>query len=260
MSLVKEVKTAIVTGAAHGIGLAIARYMLMQGRQVMLVDKDEDELKKIIKQLHERNLPAQCCYCDIANEDSVALMVAHTVSHFDGVDILVNNAAITFSAPVESTCIDQWNQVLMVNLAGAYSCTQQSLKYLSRANGAAIVNISSIQGLFGQASTSAYSAAKGGLIAMTKSMAVEFGQLNIRVNAIAPGFIETNMSYSNETEKYEHEEERFKELYIKHGKLPLGRTGYPIDIAGPAHFLTSSQSAYITGHVLVVDGGVTSTY
>jgi len=173
--------------------------------------------------------------------------------------VLVSNAAITDDTPLAAISPEQWRRVLAVNLDGVLFCAQAAVPHLRHSVNGSIINIASIQGLRGQPDAMAYATAKAGVVNLTRCMAVDLGPLGIRANAIAPGFIDTRMALMHGS-IHEHQTDWFNDVFIKHGRLPLRRPGKPEDVAGPILFLASDDSRYVTGHVLVVDGGLTCTY
>ncbi len=251
-------RSAVVTGGARGIGLAIARRLLEQGAFVTIADVDQAAIASAEQALsgfgNERFAVRSC---DISSPTAARLLNEQVQGQFKGIDILVNNAAILDWTSVEELTPATLQRVLQTNLFGAVACTQAFLPALSRSEYPRIVNISSINGLRGTANSVAYNASKAALISLTQSLATELSARGITVNAVAPGFVDTRMSKLPDGSS-EYEMEWFKEVYIKHRRLPAGRPASPADIAGPVAFLCSDDARYITGHVLVVDGGVTA--
>lgn len=235
-------KTAIITGAARGIGKAIARLFKDEGANLLLVDLDETELKKTAELLD-----AEFAIADVSKFEDAEAAVRTAIDKFGSLHILINNAGITRDALVIRMKPEDFEIVLKVNLTGAFNMAKASAKVMMKSRYGKIVNMASVVGVNGNAGQANYSASKGGLIAMTKTFAKEFGNRGIRVNAIAPGLIETEMT-SNLPETA---------LDVFKDKIALDRTpGKPEDVAKATLFLASEDSDYITGIVLPVDGGM----
>jgi NAD(P)-dependent dehydrogenase (short-subunit alcohol dehydrogenase family) len=252
-------RAALVTGAARGIGLAATRALAQEGARVLMCDLDEDVVLSAADALREEGLTVQALQADVSNQDSIAQAVAAAVTAWNRLDILVSNAAITDDTPFESISAERWHRVMNVNLDSVLYGAQAAMPHLKRSPCASIVNVASIQGLRGQPNSMAYATAKGAVVNLTRCMAVDFGPLGVRVNAIAPGYIDTRMALMHGN-VHEHQTDWFQEVFIKHGRLPLRRPGKAEDVAGPILFLASDDSRYVTGQVLVVDGGLTCTY
>jgi NAD(P)-dependent dehydrogenase (short-subunit alcohol dehydrogenase family) len=252
-------RVALVTGAARGIGLAAARAFLEEGARVTLCDIDEAPLQAVVADLLRSSLPVQAVPVDVSDRASIVSAVAATIAAWGQLDVLVSNAAITDDTPLAAISPEQWRRVLAVNLDGVLFCAQAAVPHLRHSLNGSIINIASIQGLRGQPDAMAYATAKAGVVNLTRCMAVDLGPLGIRANAIAPGFIDTRMALMHGS-IHEHQTDWFNDVFIKHGRLPLRRPGKPEDVAGPILFLASDDSRYVTGHVLVVDGGLTCTY
>ena len=248
-------KVALVKGGARGIGLAIARRFVAEGAKVVIGDIDGAEASAAAASLGS---PSEVLAhsLDITKEEQIAVTLREAVARFGRLDILVNNAAILDMTTWDELTYRRFQEVLRVNLDGALLCAMAAVPALERAGGGRILNIASIMDLVGSIP---YSTAKGGLVNLTRCLACDLADKNITVNAIAPGFIDTRMAVTREG-GHEHETEYFKTVYLKYGKIPLGRPGTPDDIAGPAFFLCSDDARYITGQILAVDGGVTMTF
>ncbi|HOD01454.1 MAG TPA: SDR family NAD(P)-dependent oxidoreductase [bacterium] len=240
-------KTAIVTGASSGIGLAIAKTFLEEGANVVFSDINEETGQQIVSQLGEK---ASFFKCNVANADEVYKLVESTVSKYGKLDIMVNNAGIAGSGGTLDCTIEGWKKVIDINLSGVFYGVSAAAKAMKATNTqGSIINMSSILGLVGMPGSIAYSAAKGGVSNLTRAAAQDLAPLKIRVNAIAPGFIETNMTKGGLAD------ENFNNMVISN--TPLGHVGSTNDIAKAALYLASEDSSYVTGIVLPVDGGWT---
>ena len=249
-------KVALVTGAARGIGLAVGRLLAAQGATAFLTDIDAKELEKAAT---ESANPGQVVtsVLDITDGSACRNLVQRIAGEHSKLDILVNNAAILDICPYSDLTMERFRDVTRVNLDGALGCTLAATPVMG--DGGRILMIASIMGQLGSPDSVPYSSAKGGIVNMVRALACDLAPKNITVNGIAPGFIDTRMARLSDG-SHEHETEVFKTVYLKHRKIPLGRAGKPEDIAGPACFLVSPEAAYITGQILTVDGGVTSTF
>jgi NAD(P)-dependent dehydrogenase (short-subunit alcohol dehydrogenase family) len=253
-------RVAIVTGGARGIGEAITARLAGEGARVLIADIDGDAVVETAWRLgHEAGTDVTGVKTDISDPKSVETAVAATVARWGRLDILVNNAGILDTTPLNELTYERFTQVLKVDLDGALICTVAAVRHLARSPCARILNIASIMGLRGSRDSIPYSTAKGGLVNLTRCLAVDLADKGIVVNAIAPGFIDTRMARLPDG-SHEHQTDEFKEVYLRHGRLPLRRTGRPEDIAGPALFFCSDDCRYVTGQVLVVDGGVSATF
>lgn len=253
-------RVALVTGAARGIGLAAATRLAEEDARVLLSDIDADVLAEATADLRKAGLAVDAIICDVANPDSVARMVAKAAQAWGRIDIVVNNAAISDDTPIEDLDDQRWREVLAINLDSALHVARAALPHLKQSPAGSIVNIASVQGIRGQPHAMAYATAKGGLVNLTRCMAVDFGPFGIRANAVAPGYIDTRMAEQKLDTPHEHKTDWFQDIYFKYGRMPLRRAGTVEDVAGPILFLASDDSLYVTGTVLVVDGGFTATY
>lgn len=242
-----EGKRILITGAARGIGLAVAEAAVAGGARVVLADVDGAAFKG-------QTLPHMVM--DVSDAGSVAAGVAEAVAILGGLDGLMNNAAMLDESHAADVTEARFERVLSVNLTSILRVSQAALPHLT---GGAIVNTLSTQAMFGQANSVAYATAKGGGLNLTRAMAVDFAPLGIRVNAVAPGFIDTRMAIMADG-RHEHATDWFKGFYVGQRKIPLARAGTPEDCAGAYLFLLSDMARYITGQCLAVDGGLTATY
>ena len=245
-------KIVIVTGAATGLGLAIARAFVSEGANVTVVDTDRRGRLVV----EEQARGALFMGSDVTNSFEVDEAVLMTVQTFGGVDILVNNAAISVPGSVLTVKPDDWRRVLDVNLTGAYLFTQACAPEMERRGGGAIINIASVQGLAAEPENAAYIASKGGLIALTKSMALDLAPLNIRVNALCPGAIATE-SVERTLAGYPDPDKARRDWADLHA---LRRLAQPDEVAAAALFLAGDAASFITGAVLPVDGGMLAAF
>lgn len=239
-------KISLVTGSARGIGREIALNFAKEGSDIVVCDVDLEAAQNTQKEIEALGRRALSFKVDVTNLKEIEDMVNLTLDKFSKIDILVNNAGITKDNLILRMSEQDWDQVLFINLKGAFNCTKVVSRYMLKSRFGRIVNIASIIGIIGNAGQANYAASKGGLIALTKSLAKEFSSRNINVNAVAPGFIETPMTA------------KLPEDYRKQmlNNIPLGRFGKPQDVAKACLFLACPESDYITGQVIVVDGGM----
>jgi len=235
-----------VTGASQGIGRACALALAQAGAQVAVAARNEAKLNEVAAEIAAAGGAAAVFALDIASEDSIRSCAKAVIAHFGSVEVLVNNAGITRDTLALRMKRADWDEVLQTNLTGTFLMTQAVLSPMLKARWGRIVNITSVVGETGQAGQANYAASKAGLIGLTKSLARELASRNITVNAIAPGYIETAMTAILD--------EKQREAMLAH--IPLGRAGTDADIAAAVRFLASDDAAYITGHVLDVNGGM----
>ena len=240
-------QVAIVTGAGRGIGRAIALRFASEGARVACVSRTEENATKTANEVNAtRTETAKAYAVDVADLAAVQKIGARILEEFGRADILVNNAGVTRDALAMRMSLEDWDTVININLRGAFSFTHALVRAMTKQRSGRIINISSVIGLMGNAGQTNYAASKAGLIGFTKSLARELASRNITVNAVAPGFVVTDMTAGLS--------DQIKDTI--HSKIPLGRTGTPEDIAAAAAFLASPEAAYITGQVLCVDGGI----
>ena len=242
-------KVALVTGAARGIGLATAKRFLADGWRVALLDIDGDNLARTCAALGKPDTTLAIT-CDVADAPGVGRALDGVKARFGRLDALVNNAGIAIFKPILDVTYEDWSRVLAVNLTGPFLCAQAAAPLMRDTGGGAIVNITSISGLRASTLRTAYGTSKAGLAHLTKQQAAEFASIGIRVNAVAPGPVDTAMA------KAVHTPEIRKDY---HDHMPLNRYGLEEELAEAIYFLCSERASYITGQVLAVDGGFDST-
>ncbi len=246
-------RVAIVTGSGRGLGEAIAMKFAIEGSAVVVNDVDIANATSVAAQIKDRGGKAIAVGADVSSRTEVRNLVKETIEHFKAIHILVNNAGITRHAPLLEATDESWDLTLATNLKGVLNCTQAALPHMMSQRYGKIINISSIAGMgHGRPNFAAYSAAKAGIIQLTKLTAIHSGPYGINVNSIAPGMIVTAMTMFKRTKD---EAEKFIER--EKGLAVLGRVGQPEDIANLALFLASDDSSFITGQVIVCDGGRT---
>ncbi|WP_141431217.1 3-oxoacyl-[acyl-carrier-protein] reductase [Bacillus sp. 03113] len=242
-----EGKTALVTGASRGIGKEIALELARQGADVAVnYAGSEASALQVVEEIKGLGRNAFAVQCDVSNSDSVSNMVKETIDTFGKLDILVNNAGITKDNLLMRMKEEEWDQVININLKGVFLCTKAVTRQMMKQRSGRIINISSIVGVSGNAGQANYVAAKAGVIGLSKTSAKELASRGITVNAVAPGFITTDM-----TDKLTDE---LKAEMLK--QIPLARLGDPADIAQAVVFLASDESRYMTGQTLNIDGGM----
>jgi 2-keto-3-deoxy-L-fuconate dehydrogenase len=245
-------KTAVVTGAAKGIGRAISAKLAGQGAQVFLLDMDEVALPMAIADIERVGGKAQGIRCDITQAQSVQ-QTFQTIASEHGIDILINNAGVAHVGNVENTSEQDFDKVYTVNVKGTFNCLHAVIPHLKK-NGGSIINIASIAAMVGLADRFAYSASKGAVLSMTYSIAKDYISNNIRCNSISPGRVHTPFVDGFIAKNYPGKE---KEMFDKLSKTqPIGRMGEPDEIANLALFLCSNEAAFITGSNYVIDGGL----
>jgi gluconate 5-dehydrogenase len=244
-------KVALVTGGSRGLGKEIAEGLAEAGASLMLLARRERWLQPTIEELRARGFACEGALCDVSNPEDAQKAVSKTVERFGRLDILINNAGVTWSAPAEDMPLDRWQMVIDINLTGAFLFCQAAGREMLKQGRGAIVNIASIAGMVGTMENgqdiAGYVAAKGGLIALTRELGAKWAKRGVRVNAIAPAFFLSRMTE--------------KALEVSQSGIesatPMGRIGRPGELKGVAVFLASEASSYITGQTLAVDGGLT---
>jgi len=248
MNDLKDVR-ALVTGAASGIGRAIAERLAAGGCNVAVADVKEDGASEVAQRILDGGGKAIAITADVSRQEDVDRMIAETTSSFGGLDVLVNNAGVGSMGFIESVPDEEIERVFGVNLVGVLRMTRAAAPFLKDSGRGRIINIASVEGIRGSGLVPVYSASKAGAIGVTRSNAVELARFGVTVNAICPGPIQTEML------KPLVADERYREKIIK--GVPMRRLGVPEDVAGAVAFFASEESSFITGNVLVIDGGMT---
>jgi 2-dehydro-3-deoxy-D-gluconate 5-dehydrogenase len=241
-------KVAIVTGGNGGIGLGMARGLADAGARVVIAGRNAAKSQAAVEDLGGRGGEAMALETDVADEQSVAQLVDTTRQRWGRLDILVNNAGINIRKPVHELALDEWRRVLDTNLTSAYLCSKAAYPAFKAAGGGKIINIGSMMSLFGASFAPAYGASKGGIVQLTRSMAVAWARDNIQVNAVLPGWIDTEL-----TRNARREVAGLHDSVLR--RTPAGRWGAIDDMAGVAVFLASPASDFVTGTAIPVDGG-----
>jgi meso-butanediol dehydrogenase / (S,S)-butanediol dehydrogenase / diacetyl reductase len=239
-------KTALITGAARGIGLATAKGLLKQGWRVALLDRDADVLLSEVAELEN----ATAIVCDISDPEQVAQACEKVTTEFGVLDALVNNAGVADFGPIEGTTFERWRRVMGTNLDGPFLMTQAFTPLLAKDGGGAVVNVTSISGLRASTLRVAYGTSKAALAHLTLQQAVELGEKGIRVNAVAPGPVDTKLALAVHTPD-------IRAAY--HDAMPLNRYGHEDEIASVIAFLVSDAASFVTGQIIAADGGFGAT-
>lgn len=241
-------KAALITGGSRGIGKAIALELAAGGADIALCARTEGAAESAAAEIEALGVRAAPCQADVADSDQAAAAVAQTLEVFGRIDILVNNAGITRDNLLMRMKEEDWDAVLATNLKGAFNCCKAAVRPMMKARSGRIINVTSVVGISGNAGQANYAASKAGLLGLTKSLAKEFASRNVTVNAVAPGLVpETGMTSDLADQVVEQMQ----------AQIPLGRTGTVEEIAHAVTFLASERAGYITGQVVVVDGGMT---
>lgn len=241
-----ENKVAVITGSARGIGKVIAKVLAQQGFQIVICDIDCETVMSTAKELEQLGIQTLAIKVDVTNAEEVAHLFDETMKKFGRVDVLVNNAGITRDNLLIRMQENEWDSVIAVNLKGCFNCLKAAAKIMMKQRRGKIVNISSVVGVMGNIGQANYAASKGGVISLTKSASKELAARNITVNAVAPGYIETEMT--------KNLPENVKQAFVD--LIPLKRPGQPEDVANAVSFLVSPAADYITGQVIHIDGGM----
>ncbi len=252
-------RVAIVTGAAGGIGAAIVEAMAAEGARVVVADVQPGDTA--VEAAQAVGSEAVFIPCDVSDPEQVAAMVTGAVEHFGSLDVLVNNAGISGgSALAHELDLEVWNRALAVNLTGPFLCTRAAMPHLLASGRGRIVNIASTYGLIGAPLAPAYCAAKGGLINLTRQLAVDYSPQGLRVNAICPGYIDTDMGGGRAALGPEAAAAAHARRETAAARQPIGRQAQATEVARVAAFLVSDESSFMTGSIVTVDGGCTATF
>jgi NAD(P)-dependent dehydrogenase (short-subunit alcohol dehydrogenase family) len=243
-------KTAIVTGATKGLGRAMAFALAEAGANITVVSRNQEQCEETAAAIADTGVETLAHSCDISRMGDIQALVDDTVSRFGQIDILVSNAGTAVTKPAEDLTEEDWDKVVDTNLKGVFFTAQAVGRVMIRQNGGRIINIASMFGLVGDKNVIPYLASKGGVIQITRGLALEWSRYNVLVNAVAPGYVVTSI---NEAEL---NDEKIKNYILK--KTPLRRYGTPEEIAGTVVYLASDEASYITGAVYSVDGGWTA--
>ncbi|HEX4786431.1 MAG TPA: glucose 1-dehydrogenase [Candidatus Sulfotelmatobacter sp.] len=241
-------KTGIVTGAGSGIGRACAIALAAEGAQVVLVARRRNRLEEVAKEIGESAFPIPA---DVSRTSDISRLIDETVRHFGGLNFLVNNAGVLHIGNAEQITEEQWDHTFNLNVRGLWLLSRAALPPMRKARGGSIINIASTLGLVGAPNRAAYAASKGAVVLLTKAMAIDHGHENIRVNAVCPSFVETELTAAVLSQAPDPAAVR-RERTAAH---PIGRLGRPEDIGGLAVYLASDESSWLTGAALPVDGG-----
>ncbi len=247
-------KVAVVTGGNSGIGRAAAVLFAKEGAKVVIAALDSTKGQAVVNEIRQFGGEAIFVQTDISREDEIKSMVAQAMVKFKRIDILFNNAGIELTKPVTETTAEELEKVLSVNLKGVFFGCKHAIPYMTRHGGGSIINTASTAGIVGFPNMAAYSASKGAVVLLTKQMALDYAKQGIRVNCVCPGAIMTPM-VERFINKSPNPEETKKQLAGMH---PIGRMGKPEEIANAVLFLASDESSFVTGHSLIVDGGLTA--
>lgn len=253
-------RVAVVTGGAQGIGFGIASRLAQEGAFLVIADIKEAKAREAALRIADAGGTASAHPVDIGDDASVAALAAYVDAQHGRCEILVNNAAISDGHGIETMTMARYHEVIRVNQDGAVRMCLAFVPLLKKAEeGKRIVNIASILGLRGWPNAIPYSTAKGAVVNFTRALAADLAPHGIMVNALAPGFVNTPMSIQPDG-SHEYDSDWFRDIYVKYGRIPLRRYAEPEDMAGPAFFLCSDDARYVTGQILMVDGGASATF
>jgi len=254
-----DAKVCLVTGAGQGLGRSVSMEMAAEGANVALLEQNPKTVAAVAAEIEAAGGTAHPYALDITDYDRYAAVVSEVASSLGRIDVLVNNAAINPpTRTILDDTIEEWRRTITINLEAVYMGSKLVAPHMVSRREGRIIHIASIQGFASSGDCGPYNAAKGGILAYTKSMAVELGRYNVLVNAVAPGFMVTPMSVVNGVDETTTPD--FVAWYINRRKIPLGRPGHPEDVSGTVVFLASDYCRYMTGQLLVVDGGLMSTF
>lgn len=240
-------KIAIVTGAGSGIGRACALALAREGARVALVGRRKERLEETAREIDEFLVLA----ADVSRKDEIARVVEQTTAHFGGLNVLLNNAGVLHIGTAEQITEEQWDETFNVNVRGLWLLSRAVLPHLRKAGGGSIINMASVLGINGARNRASYAPSKGAVVLLTKCMAVDHGHEHVRVNAICPSFVETDLTAAVISKAPDPNAVRAERIAVH----PLGRLGQPEDIAGLTVYLASDESSWVTGSVFPVDGG-----
>ena len=250
-------KKVIVTGGSRGIGEGIVKRLYNEGSEIIIADIRKELAENLINSLDKNQI--SFFQTDLSQEEEIKKLMEFTENKWGGLDFLINNAGIEDGYTLADQTYESYKKTMKVNMDAPFLCSKYALPLLEKSKTPRIIMITSIQGIRGYKGNISYNTAKGGLINMTRVLAVELAEKNILVNSVAPGFINTPLSVMKDG-NLEWDTDWFKDVYLKYEKLPMGRYGHPDDIAGAVYFFCSEDSKYVTGQTLLVDGGVSSSF
>ena len=250
-------KKVIVTGGSRGIGEGIVKRLYNEGSEIIIADIRKELAENLINSLDKNQI--SFFQTDLSQEEEIKKLMEFTETKWGSLDFLINNAGIEDGYTLADQTYESYRKTMKVNMDAPFLCSKYALPLLEKSKTPRIVMITSIQGIRGYKGNISYNTAKGGLINMTRVLAVELAEKNILVNSVAPGFINTPLSVMKDG-NLEWDTDWFKDVYLKYEKLPMGRYGHPDDVAGAVYFFCSEDSKYVTGQTLLVDGGVSSSF